>query len=128
MKLRVKALRKAEADCELSEWKISMQMDSLALACALQGNTQEAIRWQERAIATASPGFDIELAKQQLDVYAPWRFSIPMRIEGMGDPSWLRRYGGQVDHWWRSRDSGEIAPCPTHQTSDGGDGQQLELC
>ena len=50
-----KAVADATRACELTSWKDATNLDTLAAAYAESENFDEAVKWQEQAIAFASP-------------------------------------------------------------------------
>ena len=79
----VEAARKA---CELTGWKKSRSLTILAAALAEIGKFEEAIDWQEKAIAiTGDPKAKAEF-ETKLKLYRehkPWRVEVGRRIEGV---------------------------------------------
>jgi tetratricopeptide (TPR) repeat protein len=70
-----KATEYATSACELSEWKSSSHLESLAAAFAERGDFTSAVQWQERSIQTAPPEQQAGLASR-LRLYqsaAPYR-------------------------------------------------------
>jgi tetratricopeptide (TPR) repeat protein len=63
-----RAIEQAKKACELTEWKDPSCLSALAAAYAEQGEFQEAIRWQEKAIALATES-DKKAMQERLDLY-----------------------------------------------------------
>lgn len=63
--------------CELTEWTEPGYLDTLAAACAECGEFDEAVRWQEKAIASSTPEMEADL-RTRLELYfqrKPARFA-----------------------------------------------------
>ena len=64
-----KALESATKACELSEWKDSYHVDTLAAAYAEAGDFDAAVKWQTKATALYEPGEDQKNAQWRLKLY-----------------------------------------------------------
>jgi len=68
-----KAVANATTACELSGWKDSAFIDTLAAACAEAGDFPAAMKWQERAIDLAAKKSDKLDMRHRLDLYEEGR-------------------------------------------------------
>ena len=69
-----KARELAMKACELSNWKISAFFDTLAAAYAREGDFENAVKWQEKAMESAESTQRAEL-RERLECYKqrrPW--------------------------------------------------------
>ncbi len=73
-----KAVENATQACELSEWKDSARLDTLAAACAEAGDFENARQWQQKALDLAAEA-DKDSARARLALYEAGK---PYRDEG----------------------------------------------
>ncbi len=64
-----KALEYAKKACELSEWKDSVALSSLAAAYAEAGDFDNAVKWESKYLDSNPPKDDLEKARQRLSLY-----------------------------------------------------------
>jgi tetratricopeptide (TPR) repeat protein len=69
----------ANRACELSEWSEPGFLDSLAAACAECGDFDDAVKWQEKAIAQIGDPVRQTDYESRLELY---RQRKPARVEG----------------------------------------------
>ena len=56
--------------CELSNWKVGSYLDTLAAAYAEAGDFDEAVKWQEKALATGDfPKEELDEARKRLQMF-----------------------------------------------------------
>jgi Tfp pilus assembly protein PilF len=76
------AVESAKKACELTKWKQTHYMSTLAAACAEAGQFNEAVKWQKKALADMDSALDkteAEQARKRLKLYEE---SKPYRDEG----------------------------------------------
>ena len=60
----------AKRACELTDWKVANYLRTLAAACAEDGQFDEAVKWEEKALADQPPKpAQAEEARQRLQLY-----------------------------------------------------------
>jgi tetratricopeptide (TPR) repeat protein len=72
------ALKYARKACEITDWKYSYALGTLAAAYAETGNFDEAVKWQQKAIEIGMPEDDLPAARDRLRRYQqgePFRLS-----------------------------------------------------
>jgi len=64
-----RALRLATRACELSDWEDANDLENLAAAYAECGQFDEAVKWQEKAVAVGTGLDALNEARQRIDLY-----------------------------------------------------------
>jgi tetratricopeptide (TPR) repeat protein len=75
-----RAVESATKSCELTGWKVPNNLDTLAAACAENGDFMSAVKWQARAVALATDEDDTAAYASRLKLYRtkkPYRLDMP---------------------------------------------------